>query len=145
MKKLPAFVQGAAVAVIASLFGVYAMAQNSWYTPGGAAANGQVEMRINPLGLAVAATTSLSSAGTGQYGLAVTASTGLTPPAGATSAMICADGGVVRYRDDGGTPTGSSGMLIASGSCINYNGPLSAFRAIDATSSTGTLDVSYYE
>lgn len=85
-----------------------------------------------------------SSAGSGQYGLTVASATTLTVPTGATIAEICVETQGVRYKDDGGTPTSSSGIPVPSGTCFQYAGPLSAIEFIQQSSSA-TLDVSYYK
>ena len=84
------------------------------------------------------------SAGPGQYGLTVSSATPLTVPAGSEIAEICVETAGVRYKDDGGVPTSSSGIPVASGSCFQYGGPLNKIQFI-AQSGSPTLDVSYYK
>lgn len=69
---------------------------------------------------------------------------GLTPPAGATLAVIQGSGQAVRWRDDGTAPTTSVGMQIPVGGELQYNGNLSAIKFIQVAA-TATLDVSYYK
>lgn len=88
-------------------------------------------------------TTPRASAGTGQYALSVSSATSLTVPLGASTIYVCAETQAVRYRDDGVAPTASTGIPIASGSCIWYSGPLSAIQFIAQTGSP-TIDVAYY-
>jgi hypothetical protein len=83
------------------------------------------------------------SAGAGQYALSVNSATALTPPSGATIASIVVEGASVRYKDDGGTPTASSGMLLTVGGPYPFAGPLNAILFIGTTSGA-TIDVSYY-
>jgi hypothetical protein len=68
----------------------------------------------------------------------------LTVPANATIAEICVETQGIRYRDDGTAPTASIGMPVASGTCFQYAGPLSAIQIIQQTSSA-TIDISYYK
>lgn len=66
----------------------------------------------------------------------------LTPPVGATTAVISVSGAPVRWRDDGVAPTATVGMPQAIGTMI-YNASLSAIQFIQQ-SATATLDVNYY-
>lgn len=68
---------------------------------------------------------------------------GLTVPTGARYAMCKAEGQAVRYRDHGGDPTATDGMLIDVGDEFWYPGNLNAIKFIEATASA-TLHVSYY-
>lgn len=80
-----------------------------------------------------------------QFGLAVVASTALTPPAGATLARACVRTAEVETTTDGTTPTTAPrGTAFGVGSCTLLSGAavIAAFRAISAT---GTLDVEYYK
>lgn len=70
--------------------------------------------------------------------------TTLTVPAGTRWAWICAETAAVRWRDDGTNPTGSVGMPIAAGGCIQYLLPPGALVFIQQASSA-VLDVSYYK
>ena len=85
-----------------------------------------------------------ASAGPSQMALSVTSATSLTPPAGATTAQICAENAGVRYRDDGAAPTASLGVPVAAGVCFQYAGPLGSVQFI-AQSGSPTIDVSYYK
>jgi hypothetical protein len=58
--------------------------------------------------------------------------------------MIQANGGIVRWRDDGTAPTASVGMSIPDGGELNYVGDFKAIRFILSTSAP-VLDVSYYQ
>lgn len=83
----------------------------------------------------------------GQYGLAVTAATGLTPPSGATYAVACASGANIDYTLDGTTtPTASVGSQLTQGSCVALQGTsiIAAFKAIQQTA-TAMLNVSYFK
>ena len=88
-----------------------------------------------------ALTTPTSSAGPGQYGVAITTVTTLTVPQAAASAEICVEGAAARYTDDGTTPTASVGIPAAAGQCFTFAGALSALRIIGAGA---TMDVSFY-
>jgi hypothetical protein len=75
--------------------------------------------------------------------------TTLTVPSGAEVAMISITmsvAGYVRYRDDGGVPTGAAGMTIPSGqNPFLYNGDLRAAQFIlGATGTLTSMDVLYY-
>ena len=99
----------------------------------------------------------------------LTTGTTLTVPSGARWALICAEGQVVRWRDDGVSPTQQVGMPLipvtsdpttsvlgpAQNNCISYSGALTTSStltppttpgAIQFTpvTSGGTLDVTYY-
>ena len=83
--------------------------------------------------------------GPGQYGLTPTSATALTIPTGARYAVICAESATVRYTTDGATtPTSSVGIPLASGTCVGMSGAtvLANFRAL---SSSGTLDIEYFQ
>ena len=80
-----------------------------------------------------------------QYGLVLTTATALTVPQGALFATVIVETGSVRYSSTA-TPTATSGMLLTIGGpytlAIN---PLSAVTFIDATGSSGTIDVEYFK
>jgi hypothetical protein len=81
----------------------------------------------------------------GQHNLAAASATALAVPAGARYATVCASTAAVRYTTDGATtPTASVGMPLAAGACMALSGPsvLANFRAF---SSSGTLDVEYFQ
>lgn len=73
----------------------------------------------------------------------LSSSTSLTVPAYATRALIQAETQDVRWKDDGSTPTSSSGMLLSATRDMLYTGSLSAIRFIETTASA-KLNVSYY-
>lgn len=75
---------------------------------------------------------------------AVSGTTALTPPAGATIAFITVEGAAARYRDDGAAPTATVGMPLAVGQPLVYSGSLSAIKFIQQ-SAGAILDVSYYK
>lgn len=76
--------------------------------------------------------------GPGQFGLAT--GTALTIPDDVQAAVIQAEGGDVRYRDDGTAPDANTGMLLAAGASMFYVGDLSTLQFAGA----GTLNVLYY-
>lgn len=81
----------------------------------------------------------------GQHNLAPTVATKLTVPTSAVYATICASTATVRYTTDGTTtPTGSVGMPISAGSCLSLAGSL-VLANFNAFSSTGTLDIEYFQ
>lgn len=65
------------------------------------------------------------------------------PGYGNNFAVIQCNGGVVRWRDDGVSPTASVGMPIPDGGELDYVGDLGSIQFIIA-SGTPTLDVSIY-
>lgn len=67
----------------------------------------------------------------------------LTPPVGATAALITVETAGVRWRDDGSAPTASVGMPLTAGQSFTYYGNLSAIQFI-AVSGSPTVNVSYY-
>jgi hypothetical protein len=75
---------------------------------------------------------------------AVTA-TGLTVPAGAGRALIKVEAFQVRWRDSGGDPTATDGMLIATTDVpFLYTGNLRSIKFIDTAAGASTIHVSYY-
>ena len=74
----------------------------------------------------------------------VTAATGLTPPAGATVAIIRCLTNSVRWRDDGTNPTAAIGVpMLPADPPFIYTGNLGAIVFIQ-TAVAAELDVSYY-
>ena len=68
-------------------------------------------------------------------------------PDGARAALIQAGTAELRWRDDGGTPTASIGMILAAGESFLYTGDETsegALSAIRVISATGEVNVSYY-
>jgi hypothetical protein len=72
----------------------------------------------------------------------LTAAVALTPPPGATYALITPTGQAVRWRDDGVAPTAALGMPIGVGQIVTLAN-LAALRFIEQTPSAA-LNVSYY-
>ncbi len=68
----------------------------------------------------------------------------LTPPAGATVAIVTCETAAVRYRDDGTAPTAGIGMPLAVGGQLTYSGSLTAIQFIAQTGNP-VLDISYYK
>lgn len=71
------------------------------------------------------------------------AATALTVPAGAQVAVLNSETAGIRWRDDGTAPTATVGMILATGTTLEYWGTLSALQFIAQTGSP-LLDVSYY-
>jgi hypothetical protein len=67
----------------------------------------------------------------------------LTPPQGATLALIVPESQNVRWRDDGIDPTASVGMPIFVGASLSYDGDFNKIKFIEETASA-KLNVSYY-
>jgi hypothetical protein len=92
-----------------------------------------VGVNVKPAGLQQIAAATLATAQT------------LTAPAvdRANGALIQADGGALRYTDDGTTPTATVGMLISANETVEYRGDLSKLQLIrkDATASA---NINYY-
>ncbi len=77
------------------------------------------------------------------------AATGVTLPA--TGAGVSwgyliaqANGGIVRWRDDGTAPTASVGMSIPDGGELNYVGDITKIKFILSTSAP-VLDIAIYQ
>jgi hypothetical protein len=68
---------------------------------------------------------------------------GLTPPQGATLALIVPETQNVRWRDDGTNPTASVGMPVFVGASLSYDGDFNKIKFIEETASA-KLNVSYY-
>ena len=79
-----------------------------------------------------------------QYNLALAASTALTVPGSSTRALIMAEGGAIRWTDDGTVPTATTGMRLLQDAALGYKGTLSALRFIRETAG-GTINVQYYD
>ena len=60
-----------------------------------------------------------------------------------TTALIQAETQGLRWRDDGTDPTTSVGMLIPAGQTLEYAGPLTKLRLINATAGA-IANISYY-
>jgi hypothetical protein len=73
----------------------------------------------------------------------LSASTALTPPRGATRALIAPLTQTVRWRDDGVAPTASIGMPVAAGTYLSYDGDLNRILFIQVSASA-ELNISYY-
>lgn len=57
--------------------------------------------------------------------------------------LVQPEGANVRWRDDGGNPSSSIGMLLTAGSFLEYNGDINAIKFIEVSASA-TLNVLYY-
>jgi len=68
----------------------------------------------------------------------------LTPPAGATIAVVVAETSSVRWRDDGVAPTASVGMLLAAGTYLTFTDTNLAAVQFIQTAAGAVLDVAYY-
>lgn len=79
---------------------------------------------------------------------AIAASTGLPSlPTGTRLALIKVENQAIRYRSDGGTPTASSGIPVAVGETLNFDGDwasMQAFRFIQQAASA-KVSIEYYE
>lgn len=75
----------------------------------------------------------------------LSAAVALSPPDGATTALVQVNDGIVRYRRDGTNPTASVGMLAyATGPVMAFYAPFTNLKFIQATGSTGSLNVEWY-
>lgn len=68
----------------------------------------------------------------------------LTVPDGAVSALIQADGGVVRVRLDAGTVSATTGLRIENGATLAVDSALSQVRLIAQTGSTTDVQVAFF-
>ncbi len=73
----------------------------------------------------------------------LSSATGLTPPQGATLALIVPETQNVRWRDDGTDPTASVGMPIFVGASLSYDGDFNKIKFIEETASA-KMNVSFY-
>lgn len=73
----------------------------------------------------------------------VTAPVSLSPPDGARFAIIQAVNTTVRYRDDGTSPTSTTGMRLIQDEEMTYRGDLDAIELIEE-SIGGEINVAYY-
>lgn len=70
--------------------------------------------------------------------------TALSVPEGAGAVMLQAQGGAIRWRDDGVDPVaGGPGMLLADGNDLFYTGDLAGLRVIQ-DAGAGSLFAAYY-
>lgn len=67
----------------------------------------------------------------------------LSPPVGATMAMLQCEGQAIRWRDDGVAPGSASGMRLQVGQTLEYDGDLSKIMVIEESPSA-KINVSYY-
>lgn len=74
---------------------------------------------------------------------ALSAAAALTVPAGARLVICQATVSALRWRDDGGNPTASIGMLLSVNYEIVYTGDLTTIKFIESAAG-GVLNVSYY-
>lgn len=65
-------------------------------------------------------------------------------PAHAKAVYIQANGGDVRWRDDGANPTAGVGMLLPDGQTLKYVGAMKNLKFIDA-GGTAKLDLTFYK
>jgi hypothetical protein len=86
----------------------------------------------------------LTPLGPSQLGLAVSTATHLTPPMGATVAIVTVESQAIRWRDDGPAPTATAGHPVQAGAQLVYSGDLSAIQIIQQAASA-TVDVAYYQ
>lgn len=73
----------------------------------------------------------------------LSAAASLTPPAGATLAIIVCEAQAVRWRDDGTAPSATVGMPLAVGTVMNYDGNLKGIQFFEQAASA-KLNISYY-
>lgn len=63
---------------------------------------------------------------------------------GGAAILMNASGGAIRYRVDGGTPTGTVGMLLAENATLWYVGDLSLLKFINDQGATSTLNATTF-
>jgi len=67
------------------------------------------------------------------------------PPANSAVAQVTVEGGNIRYRPDGVSPTGDIGVLILKGAMFTISRTMfNATAFVNATGQTASLDVVYY-
>lgn len=75
----------------------------------------------------------------------LTSAATLNPPDGATIAVVQVNAGIVRYRPDGVDVENDVGMLAyATGPSMVFNAPFDDLSFIQATGSTGSLNILWY-
>lgn len=74
----------------------------------------------------------------------LTAAASLTVPADARIAVIQAEAGTLRYRDDATAPTATVGMVVGATGSVSYTGNLAAVQLIAATAGA-IANISYYK
>lgn len=74
----------------------------------------------------------------------VSAAIGLTVPAGTTLILVHTTGQAVRWRDDGTSPTGTVGMVLAVGSELRYSASAMAALKFIESAASAVLNVTYY-
>jgi hypothetical protein len=130
----PASCVGASFTATGSSTNLTTSAVTGYIKPGAAVTGTGV-----PAGTYIVSQTSGTAGGAGVYVTsAATTSSGasLTSggiPRGATSVLMNPESQIVRFRDDGGTPTASVGQPIAATGTMFYTGTLSALNFIEAT------------
>lgn len=67
----------------------------------------------------------------------------LVPPAGTAYALIQAEGGSVRWRDDGAAPTATIGMILTATGELRYDGDFAALQFV-RMDEEARLNVTYY-
>ena len=82
-------------------------------------------------------------AGSGQYAVSIASATTLTIPTGAIIAEICVETAAARYTTTGTTPTSSTGIPVALGTCFQLAG-LATLQAFKIIGSGATMDVEYF-
>jgi hypothetical protein len=68
---------------------------------------------------------------------------GTGAPSGAEFALIIAETNAIRYMDHGGTPTSGTGLPVATGGALEYDGSMANFATI-AQSGTATVNITFY-
>ncbi len=102
-----------------------------------------------PAGTKIVSQTSGTTGGNGVYvtsAATTSSSASLTSggiPAGATMAYVTVITANAVYRDDGGVPTTTIGVIVASGGNFFYAGTLSALQFI-AVSGSPVLNIAFY-
>lgn len=69
----------------------------------------------------------------------------LTVPAGAVTAEIQADGGVVRMRCDALAPTATRGWRLDDGMSVTVDSELADVRLLAQTGTTTNVQISYFD
>lgn len=70
--------------------------------------------------------------------------TGVSMPNMSCRCLIQAEGGDVRWRDDGVAPTASLGMVIKQDQTLEYEGDLAKIQLIEVAAAGG-INVSFYK
>jgi hypothetical protein len=77
--------------------------------------------------------------------LSSSVATSLTIPVGSLVAEIQADGGVLRLRQDAGTPTATKGWRVDDGMSVTVDSVLASVRLLAQSGNTTSVQIAYFD